>query len=139
VDLVRTDVSEEPVASIFRVGRNRELGTMLAVMSRQQHTQCFFTVWFSLLVTADISSSRFLSTLKMEATRSTEMSVLTRPTWCHIPEDDILHSHCRENVTSYVERKLSKFALNCLCFRTMKQNQMVQFFFPVQQHWLFLV
>jgi hypothetical protein len=32
---------------------------------------------------------------------SSETSVLTRPTWLHIPEDSILHSHCHENLKSY--------------------------------------
>jgi hypothetical protein len=56
---------------------------------------------FSLLVTAKIvSSSLILSVLKMEATHSSEMSVLYRPTQCHIPEDGILQSYHRENLIS---------------------------------------
>jgi hypothetical protein len=35
VDLVRTDVSEEYVASIFKADRISELGTKLALVSRQ--------------------------------------------------------------------------------------------------------
>jgi hypothetical protein len=31
------------------------------------------------------------------------MSVLTRATWCNIPEDDILHSRCREILKSYMK------------------------------------
>jgi hypothetical protein len=36
VDLVRTDVSEEPSASIIRVTRIGDLGTTLAVTSNRQ-------------------------------------------------------------------------------------------------------
>jgi hypothetical protein len=39
---------------------------------------------------------RFFCTLKLEAIRPSENSVLTRATRCHIPEDGILHSHRRE-------------------------------------------
>jgi hypothetical protein len=38
----------------------------------------------------------------IQAMRSSEKAVLTRSTWRHIPEDDILHSHCRENLRSYI-------------------------------------
>jgi hypothetical protein len=38
----------------------------------------------SLLVTANVPTLLILSTLKIEAACSSEMSVLTRPTWCHI-------------------------------------------------------
>jgi hypothetical protein len=38
---------------------------------------------------------------KMEATLSSETSVLTRPTWRHMPVDSILHSHHCENLKSY--------------------------------------
>jgi hypothetical protein len=54
-----------------------------------------------LLVTANVDpSSLILLTLMMEAIRSSETSVLTRATPRHIQEDDILHSHRRENLRS---------------------------------------
>jgi hypothetical protein len=58
---------------------------------------------FQLLVTADVvTMSLILSTLIMEAIRSSETSVLTRATQRHIPEDGILHSHRLENLKSYI-------------------------------------
>jgi hypothetical protein len=39
---------------------------------------------------------------------SSEISVHTRSTWHHIPENGILHSHHHENLKSYIEFILSK-------------------------------
>jgi hypothetical protein len=48
--------------------------------------------WLSLHPPANASASLVnFATLKMEAIRSSETSVNTKPTQRHIPEDDILH------------------------------------------------
>jgi hypothetical protein len=79
VALVRTDASEESVASIIRVKIISELGRKLAVAQ--------------LLVTANVvPSSLILFALMMEATRSSETSVLIRATRCHTPEEGILYA-----------------------------------------------
>jgi hypothetical protein len=49
----------------------------------------------------DVDSSLILSTLKMEAKRSSETSGLTRLTWHHIQEDGILRSQRRVNLRLY--------------------------------------
>jgi hypothetical protein len=54
------------------------------------------------LVTADVPSSPILVTLIMQALSCFETSVFTRDTRRNIPEDDILHSHRRENLKSYI-------------------------------------
>jgi hypothetical protein len=72
---VGTDVSEVFVTPIFRLERIRELLITLAVSSELVNF---------------IRRSLIHSTMKMEATRSSERSVLTRPTRDHIPKDGIL-------------------------------------------------
>jgi hypothetical protein len=49
-----------------------------------------------------VPSSQILITLFLEAIGSSETSVLITTTKRNIPEDGILHSHCRENLKSYI-------------------------------------
>jgi hypothetical protein len=42
----------------------------------------------------------------MEALSSSETSVLTSATWRNNPEDAIFHSHCHENLMSYLRRDI---------------------------------
>jgi hypothetical protein len=92
VALLRTDVSEERIASITRATAIGELEITLAV-ARNRSTQ---------------PSSPVFLTLMMDTICSSESSVLTRPTWCNIQEGNIFHSHRRENLKSYIVRLLQK-------------------------------
>jgi hypothetical protein len=56
-----------------------------------------------LLVTANaVPSLPILSTLMMEAIRSSETSIFTRTVRRNIPGGGFLHSHRRENLKSYI-------------------------------------
>jgi hypothetical protein len=88
--LVRTNISEECITSI----------TQRSVLQ----------LW----VTANIVLSLpILSTLMMEVIQCSKMLVLTRGTQQHIPVNDILYSHCCENLKCYI---LCVVAIKCLLF-----------------------
>jgi hypothetical protein len=108
VALVRTDISEERIAPIIRVTRITEVGLLAVTSNRsllRRNTQyiVFLCSVLQLLDTDNIvPNSLILVTLMMGAIRFSEMSVLTTVTWHKITEDCLLHSHCRENLKSYL-------------------------------------
>jgi hypothetical protein len=81
VAVVRTDVSEEEIASIIMVTIGK-LEIKLAVTSNR--------------------STLILVTLIMEVIQSSETPVLRRATRRRILEDSILHGHSRENLKHYI-------------------------------------
>jgi hypothetical protein len=95
VALLRTDVSEDRIASIFR-----------AHECEQVTERSYKLLYRHRLVVCSHSCS-----LKMEAIRSSETSVLKRATRCHLPEDDNHHSHRRGNLKSYISRPVHQAAV----------------------------
>jgi hypothetical protein len=99
VVFVRTDVSEEPTASIIRVKRDTDLGKMLAVIA-------FLRSVLRLLdIANDVLSSLILFTLIMEAIYFSQTSVLTKAKRRNISEGGIHQSHRCENLKSYKEQQ----------------------------------
>jgi hypothetical protein len=97
VNLVRTDVSEERIASIMRMERISEPGTTSAVSSNWLRSV------LHLLVTANVvPSSPLLVALIMDAISPSETSVLTRTTWRNIPDGGNLYSYLREDLKPYI-------------------------------------
>jgi hypothetical protein len=95
-----TDVSGEHVSSIFRAeeqAKQESRVNQAANMHQRLCRQLKVTVKLRLL---PVSCFAYFSTLKTEATRSSEMSAdLERTSRRYIPEAKILHNHRCENLT----------------------------------------
>jgi hypothetical protein len=90
VALIRTDISGELSATIIRVARIGELGTLAATSKRR-----------TLLSNTNVPHLPILVTLVMQALRSSETSVFTRITPSNIPEDGILHTAVKTTNLTY--------------------------------------
>jgi hypothetical protein len=86
VALVRTDISEERIASIIRVTQIGEIETTITVSASAQ------------AVANVVLSSPIIFVLLMQATGSSEALVLTRATRCNIPEYGIPQSNRRKTL-----------------------------------------
>jgi hypothetical protein len=90
--LVLTDVSEEHIASVISAKRTIELETALAVSISSLSA-------LLLLVTANLfPGSLIISTVMMEAIRSSVTSVLKRATGHHFTEAVLKNQYLLENV-----------------------------------------
>jgi hypothetical protein len=122
VDLVRTDVSAERIASIIRMSRIVELRTTVALISSV----------LRLLVAANVvPNTPIFVALMMEALRYAKTSVLKRDTRCHIPEYGILYSRHPEisNLTFILLRKYSAIIVEFLVNHRDAQAE-VKMLFP---------
>jgi hypothetical protein len=102
VALVWTDISEERIASTIKVKRISELQITLTVTSNLitiRKNWFFFHSVLQLQVTVNVIPSSLIISPNFEGDSSSEMSVLTRTTRRHIPEDRILHSGCGRRQT----------------------------------------
>jgi hypothetical protein len=80
--------------------------------SRTPNCSQFVSYYLTLFLTCVISS-----TLKMEATCSSETSVYNKPTWHHIPEDGVIPSYRHENLKGYrgfLQFEFVSYVLLCL-------------------------
>jgi hypothetical protein len=105
--LVRTDVSEEGIASIIRVTRTDEPGTTLTVASNRStlrkvgsyksHTAPHSRGWHS------SQSLQWKPQILHSINQLGSVAPVSYELGFYVPGDDILHSHRRENLKSFID------------------------------------
>jgi hypothetical protein len=81
-------------------GMLRRVAFVRTDVSNERIAEC--CVLWLLVIVNFVHSSPILVTLTMEAICSSDTSVLIRATWRNFPQDGIVHSHCLENLKSYI-------------------------------------
>jgi hypothetical protein len=74
-------------------------------------------MWCHVVLVRTNGSKKHITSLVLEAIRSSETSVLTRATWRQIPEDGILHSHRREKTSDLTSVLHWKSAQSAVCMQ----------------------
>jgi hypothetical protein len=101
VALIRTDVSEDHIASIFRVNECEQVQSETVSSCIGGDSRNISRVFLESPPIQDLTVSLWTCphsfTLKMEAIRSSETSVLIRATRRHLPEDDNHHNFSKSN------------------------------------------
>jgi hypothetical protein len=99
--LTRATRRNNPEDTILHSHRRENLKSYInppsSTLTLVSHSNAPLLIWLvylcsmlQFIVTANIPSSLILVTLMIEAIHSSKMSVLTRATWGHIPDDGIL-------------------------------------------------
>jgi hypothetical protein len=139
VALVRTDVSDERIASIIRVTRTGELWTTFAVTSNEVRCEVILSTLRLVVAVNVVASSPILVTLTMETMHSNETSVPTGARQRNIPEDGVvlmcnnfrnsLYSYTRsflQRIFCYLEdRKKNRLMLLCRPGLSMCENRLI--------------
>jgi hypothetical protein len=99
VALVRTYVSEEHSASIIRVTRIGELGTLAVTSNRRtlrRNTKYIFVAYHH-----RENFKSYIALTGWAPYRRRNVSPVKYELGFYIPEDNIVHTHCHENLESY--------------------------------------